>query len=100
MLLPVASGWPLWLTAGAGYAARDDGPSGGIGLATIAFGYRDYDYHDPYGFAVDIYATYRVDFEDAGRFEVTGGLAFDLELIFVLPARLLITWIGAGDPDE
>ncbi len=100
LLLPIASGWPLWLTAGAGYAARDDAPSGAIALGTIAFGYRDYDYHDPYGFAVDVYATYRVDFEDANRFEITGGLAFDLELIFVLPTRLLITWIGAGDPDE
>ncbi len=100
LLLPVASGWPLWLTAGAGYAARDDGPSAAIGLVTIAFGYRDYDYSDPYGFAVDVYATYRTDFEDPSRFEITAGLSFDLELIFVLPTRLLATWITAGDPDE
>lgn len=100
LLLPIAGGWPLWITAGAGYAAREDDPSAAFALATLAFGYRGYDYHDPYGFAVDVYATYRADFEDPGRFEVTAGLAFDLELIFVLPARALISWIRSGDPDE
>jgi len=100
LLLPIAGGWPLWVTGGAGWAARNDGPDAAFGLATLAFGYRGYDYHDPYGFAVDLYVTYRVDFEDAGRFEITAGLAFDLELIFVLPTRALITWITSGDPDE
>ncbi len=100
LLLPIAKGWPLWITAGAGYAARDDGPSGAIGLVTLAFGYRGYDYHDIYGFAVDVYVTSRVDFEEPGRFEVTAGLAFDLALIFVLPAMAIITWARGGDPDE
>jgi hypothetical protein len=100
LLLPVAAGWPLFVTGGAGYAARADGPSAPFALATVAFGYRGYDYNDPYGFAVDVYATYRVDFEDPGRFEVTAGLELDLELIFVLPTRLIITWIARDDPDE
>lgn len=100
LLLPIARGWPLWLTAGAGYAARDDGPSAAIGLGTIAFGYRGYDYQDAYGFAVDVYVSTRVDFEEPGRFEITAGLAVDLALIFVLPAMAIITWARGGDPGE
>ena len=52
--MPIADGFPLLISAGAGYAARERG-SGPIALARLAFGYRDYSY-SLYGWSLTVTA--------------------------------------------
>jgi hypothetical protein len=99
LLLPVLSGWPVTVGAGLGWRLGP-APAGAFALGTATFGFRSYDFHDSYGFALQLYATGRVDLEDPARWEATAGVEIDLELLFVLPARFLWTLITAGDPDK
>jgi opacity protein-like surface antigen len=109
LLLPLASGLPLVLTAALGYASRRDrGPSvvdvedadGALGLVRAAFGYRPYDYLSPYAYGLQVYVDLRRSVTGPERWEVGAGVEVDLEFLFVIPVLFLATWLGGGDPDE
>ncbi len=101
VLFPIARGYPLVLTAGAGYAFRaqpqDDG---GFLLGTLAWGYRSYNFHSFYGLGLQIYVSARAHLDDLGRYEITAGVEIDLAALFVIPAMFFISLIRGGPPDE
>jgi len=100
-LLPVVRGWPIVLTAGAGYAFRrgrfDSGP---IFVGTFAWGYRSYNYHSAYGLAVAPYASARVHLDDASQWELTFGIELDLEALVGIPYAFFRSLFRRGPPDE
>jgi hypothetical protein len=100
LLLPVAEGWPLWLTAGLGARARANDDHAAFALATLAFGFRPYNYLSAYGFGLGFYASARADLDATPRYELTAGVEIDLEFLVVIPAMFVYTWLSGGDPDE
>jgi hypothetical protein len=101
VLMPIVRGFPLTLTLAAGYAARSvpfaDGP---IGVATLAWGYRSYNFHSAYGLGLQVFVSGRVHLDEPGRWEVTAGIEIDLEAMIAIPAAFLISLFRKGPPDE
>lgn len=105
LLLPIARGYPIVLTATAGYAFRrddvlagwEDGP---IFVGTVAWGYRSYDFHDHYQLGFHVFVSSRVHLDQVSRWELTAGIELDLEILFVVPARFLVSLFRRGPPDE
>ncbi len=54
-------------------------------LTEIAIGYRPFNYHSSYGFAIGVYAAARFDPTAPGYVEISGGLQIDLEFIIAIP---------------
>ena len=104
LLIPTHPGWPLQLTAMVGYAGRfrafgehsDHAP---IFVGTAAFGYRSYNFHSRYGYAINLFASTRTDLVGRG-FEVTGGIELDLAFVTVIPVRMIKMAKNKSDPDE
>lgn len=99
LLLPTWPGYPIVLTAMAGWAERR-GPDRPIFAGTFAWGYRGYDYHDSYGLGLQAYASGRVDLDEPRAWEITFGVEIDLELLVVVPIGFLSMLFEKGDPDE
>ncbi|MCB9604831.1 MAG: hypothetical protein H6721_20010 [Sandaracinus sp.] len=105
LLLPIARGYPIVLTATAGYAFRkndvlagwEDGP---IFVGTAAWGYRSYDFHDHYQIGFHVFVSTRVHLDQVSRWELTAGIELDLEMLFVVPARFFVSLFRRGPPDE
>ena len=108
ILLPIARGYPITLTAAAGYAFRADGlqsrgfpiTNGPIAVATLTWGYRSYDFHNVYGAALQVFVSARVHLDDVSRFEITAGIEVDLEYLVLIPALFFRMLTKKGDPDE
>jgi hypothetical protein len=100
ILVPIAAGFPLVLSGGAGWASRPGGDDGPIALATIAFGYRAYNHHSLYGFALQAYVTGRTWLDRESTWEITFGVEVDLAFTLGVPFMFLYTWLAHGDPDE
>lgn len=100
LLVPLASGWPLWLTAAIGGRARANDDHAAFALATLAIGYRPYNYLSAYGFGLGFYVSGRADLDATPRWELVGGVEIDLEFLFAIPAMFVYTALGGGDPDE
>lgn len=105
LLLPIARGYPIVLTATAGYALRREDLLAGWGngpifVGTMAWGYRSYDFHDRYQMGFHVFVSARLHLDEPSRWELTAGIELDLEMLFVVPARFLITLFRRGPPDE
>lgn len=98
-LLPIATGFPLLLTAAAGWASRPDDVDGAFALGTLAWGYRSYNHHHVYGFGLQVYASTRVDLDDTSRWQVTAGVEIDLLFLVAIPSIFLWELITSGDPE-
>ncbi len=89
-LVPLWRGYPIVWSLLGGWSAI--GPLRGEPLlvTTLAWGYRSYDHSGTYGFAAQLYVSGRVGpAEGSGRrWEVTGGVEVDLELLLLGPAIL------------
>ncbi len=100
LLLPIAMGYPIVLTAGLGWASRPGNADAPFALGIVAWGYRSYDYASSYAFALQLYAATHVDLDAGHLWSVTGGIEVDLE-IFAIPFIAAYTWLTRrGDPDE
>ena len=100
VMLPIATASPLVLTAGAGWASRPGTADGAFALGTLAWGYRSYNHHAAYGYALQIYASGRLGLDDTARWEITGGVEIDLVFLVAIPAIFLWELLTEGDPDE
>lgn len=104
LLIPTHPGWPLQFTAMFGYAGRfrsfgEHSPHAPIFVGTAAFGYRSYNFHSRYGYAINVFASTRTDLIGRGL-EVTGGIELDLAFPTVIPARMIKMSRNKRDPDE
>ncbi len=99
VLLPIARGFPIVLTAGAGYGWRRQQPNAPFLLGTLAWGYRSYNFHSPYGLGLQLYVSARVGL-DPSHYEITAGIEIDLEALVVIPGAFLISLFRRGPPDE
>lgn len=101
VLLPLARGYPLTLTAALGWAVRRDPVrDGAIFVGTVGWGYRSYNFHGPYQMGFDVFVTSRVHLDEPGRWELTAGIEIDLEVLVAIPAMFLVNLFRRSDPDE
>jgi hypothetical protein len=105
LLIPTHPGWPIQLSALAGYAHRwkrvgPDPTSGAVFVATAAFGYRSYNFHGSYGLGINLFVSSHVHLDNPHIYEITGGFEFDLLLAAVVPAMMIRMGATSEDPDE
>jgi hypothetical protein len=100
LLLPVDQGFAFTVTGGAGWGARPEGRDGALALGTLAFGWRPYNYFSAYAWAVNLYASTRVQIQEPRVWEVTVGVELDFEFLFVIPFMYVVELSRGGDPDE
>ena len=101
VLLPIARGYPITLTAALGWAVRRDPvQDGAIFVGTIGWGYRSYNFHAPYQIGLNVFVTSRVHLDDPSRWEITAGIEIDLEVLVAIPAMFIVNLFRRGEPDE
>jgi hypothetical protein len=100
LLIPTWRGYPLVLTLGVGHALRRGEPDAPFFLSTLAWGYRSYNFHGPYGFGLMGYVSTRTNLQDPRAWEITVGVEIDLQFLIAMPAMALRNLFRKGPPDE
>lgn len=101
ILIPMPGDAPIGLTGLIGSAIRKDGlPDGLVGIGTVTWGFRGYNYNGWYGYALNLFFSGRKLLGDESLVELTAGIEIDLMFIAVIPARAIATFVKGGDPFE
>lgn len=103
VLLPVARGYPIDVSAQVGYAVRREQRFGGsapIFVGTIAGGYRSFNFHHWWQTSLQIYAQVRMDITEPRNLAFMMGVEIDLAQAVVVPALMIRMKVRGGDPDE
>ncbi len=100
LLIPMPGDFPFGLTGLVGYAARNRGPDAPVGIGTLSWGYRGYNYHHWYGFGLNLFVSARRDLSGQDLTEITGGIEIDVMFTTLIPLMFIRTWVTGGDPNE
>lgn len=103
VLLPVARGYPIDVSAQVGYAVRRGQRFGGsapIFVGTIAGGYRSFNFHHWWQTSLQLYAQVRMDITEPRNIAFMMGVEVDLAQAVVVPALMIRMKVRGGDPDE
>lgn len=100
LLIPMPGDFPFGLTGLVGYAARNRLPDAPVGIGTLTWGYRGYNYHHWYGYGLNLFVSARRDLSGPDFAEVTGGIEIDVMFTTIIPLFFVRTWATGGDPDE
>lgn len=100
LLVPTWRGYPIVLTTAVGWAARRHDQSSPVFVGTLAWGYRSYNFHGPYGFGLMGYVSGRADLGAPHGWEIIGGVEIDLEFLVAVPVMSMRMMFQRGKPDE
>ena len=101
ILIPMPGDLPIGLTGLIGSAVRKgDLPDGLVGIGTVTWGFRGYNYDSWYSYALNLFFSGRKHLGDENLVELTAGIEIDLVFLTVIPARAITTLIKGGDPFE
>lgn len=102
VLIPLPGGAPIGLNGLMGSALRkgDEIPDGRpIGIGTVTWGFRGYNYHSWYGYSLNLFASGRKQI-GSDLIEYTGGIEVDIVFTTIIPGAAIINFIAGGDPYE
>ena len=101
VLIPLPGDLPIGLTGLLGAAVRKgDQPDGLVGIGTVTWGYRGYNYHSWYGYGLNLFFSGRKHLGDETLVELTGGIEVDVAFTTLIPARAIVQFFRGGDPHE
>jgi len=103
VLLPVARGYPIDVSAQVGYAVRRGQRFGGsapIFVGTIAGGYRSFNFHHWWQTSLQIYAQVRMDITEPRNLQFMMGVEIDFAQAVIVPALMIRMKVRGGDPEE
>lgn len=101
ILIPMPGDAPIGLTGLIGSAIRKgDLPDGLVGIGTVTWGFRGYNYGSWYGYALNLFFSGRKQLGDEDLVEFTAGLEIDLVFSAIIPGKAILTFLKGGDPLE
>jgi len=100
ILIPMPGDFPFGLSGLVGYAARKRAPDAPVGIGTLTWGYRGYNYHHWYGYGLNLFVSARKDLSGPDIAEFTGGIEIDVMFTTIIPLLAIRNWAKGGDPDE
>jgi len=100
MLIPVLDAYPIGLYGMIGAAARKEAPDGAVGIGTITWGFRGYNYKNWYSYGLNLFFSGRKHLGEQPFNELTGGIEIDMQFTTIIPAAAIYTLIKGGDPYE
>jgi len=103
VLLPIARGYPLDVSAQVGYAIRRGQRHGGsapIFVGTLAGGYRSFNFHHWWQTSLQLYAQVRMDITEPRNLQFMMGVEIDFAQAVIVPALMIRMKVRGGDPEE
>lgn len=100
ILIPMPGDFPFGLTGLVGYTARSRAPDAPVGIGTLTWGYRGYNYHHWYGYGLNLFVSARKDLSGPDIAEFTGGVEIDVLFTTIIPLLAIRSWVKGGDPNE
>lgn len=100
ILIPMPGDFPFGLSGLVGYAARNRAADAPVGIGTLTWGYRGYNYHHWYGYGLNLFVSARKDLSGPDIAEFTGGIEIDVMFTTIIPLLAIRNWAKGGDPDE
>jgi hypothetical protein len=83
-----------------GYAGRKRAPDGAVGIGTLSWGYRGYNYHSWYGYGLAAYVSARHSLTGGDVVEITGGVEIDILFTTIIPVLFIKNLFTSDDPHE
>jgi hypothetical protein len=99
VLVPTGD-FALGLTGLVGYAARKRAPDGAVGIGTLSWGYRGYNYHHWYGWGLHAYVSGRHSLTGDDVLEITGGFEIDIMFTTIIPILFIKNLFTSDDPHQ
>lgn len=101
ILIPLPGDLPIGLTGLLGTALRKgDRPDGLVGIGTVTWGYRGYNYHGWYGYGLNLFFSGRKHLGDEQLVELTGGVEIDFLFTTIVPSTAIWSFLKRRDPHE
>ncbi|MET0339477.1 MAG: hypothetical protein ABW252_00665 [Polyangiales bacterium] len=101
ILIPLPGDCPIGLTGLIGSAARKGlTPDGLIGIGTVTWGFRGYNYNSWYGYGLNLFFSGRKHLGEEHLVEMTAGVEVDIVFTTLIPGRAIYMWLKGGDPLE
>jgi len=100
LLIPMPGDFPFGLTGLVGYATRSRAPDAPVGIGTLTWGYRGYNFHHWYGYGLNLFVSARRDLSGPDIVEITGGVEIDVLFTTIIPLLAIRNWVTGGDPHE
>jgi len=100
MLIPILDAYPIGLYGLFGAATRKHAPDGAVGIGTVTWGFRGYNYKGWYAYGLNLFVTGRKHLGDEPLNEITGGVEIDMQFTTLIPAAAIYNYITGGDPYE
>ena len=99
VLIPMPGDCPIGLTGLLGSAVRKgEKPDGLVGIGTVTWGFRGYNYNSWYGYGLNLFFSGRKHLGDEHLVELTGGLEVDVVFTTIIPGRAIAMFLKGGDP--
>ena len=101
ILIPLPGDLPIGLTGLVGPAVRkgDELKDGLVGIGTVTWGVRTYNYDRWYGYAINLFFSGRKQLNEE-LIEYTGGIEVDIVFTTIIPAAAIWNFVKGGDPYE
>lgn len=96
ILIPMPGDFPFGLTGLVGYAHRRTAPDGAVGIGTVTWGYRGYNYHSWYGYGLNLFVRGSKNLTGEDVLEITGGIEVDLMFTTVVPFMAMIDFFSGS----
>lgn len=100
ILIPLPGDCPIGLYGLIGAAARKGAPDGMVGIGTVTWGFRGYNYHSWYSYGLNLFFSGRKQIGDEYLVEFTGGVEIDMTFTTLIPLMAIKNYITGGDPFE
>jgi hypothetical protein len=83
-----------------GYAERKQAPDGAVGIGTLSWGYRGYNYHSWYGYGLSMFVSARHSLTGDDVLEITGGIEVDVLFTTIIPVLFIKNLFTSDDPHD
>ncbi len=83
-----------------GYAWRKNAPEGLMGIGTLTWGYRGYNYHSWYGYGLAAFVSARHSITGDDVLEITGGVEVDILFTTIIPVLFIKNLFTSDDPHQ
>lgn len=100
ILIPFPGDCPIGISGLLTGATRRNAPDGFNAAGIVTWGFRGYNFHHWYGYALNAFGSARKNLTGNELLEFTGGVEIDILFTTVIPFLAIKDWITGEDPHE
>jgi hypothetical protein len=100
ILIPFPGDCPIGISGLLTGALRREAPDGLNAAGIVTWGYRGYNYHHWYGYALNAFGSFRRNITGPEVIEASGGIEIDILFTTIIPFMAIKDWMTGEDPHE